>query len=514
MSKNRKKSAEGESLRPGTGGVRLGLTVFVSGALCMVLEMTGARLLAPYAGTSATVWTSVVGMTLAFLSLGNWLGGRLADRRRDALFLSLALAGAGTLLPAFFGHAMCGAVAGMSGNIYVAAAGCGILVFAFPATFFGMVLPCATKLRLERDGGTGETVGRIYALSTAGSILGTFLGGFVLISFFGSSAILRCAGFVMLALAAWTRFGKPLIPAAAAACAALFLVFGDRESVIAGQLLVETPYNSIRIIEKTDPRAGKIRMMSTSPGPGVHSAVVLDDPAGLYLPYSRLYALSSAIRPNSDRILMLGGGGYSVPKWLLSEKSGLNGEPGLIRVVELDPDMTAAARKWFELKDDPRLDIIHGDARIFLNGNREKYDLVLVDVANSHGSMPFHMATEEAFGKLRAAVAENGVLMMNLVSAVEGEKGRLFRSIWPNFRKSFRNAEIFMVNDPGHPEKIQNLMLVGSDGSLSPAGTGKRLAAERAEIRGMLERRYRGSVKEDVPPLTDDFAPVERYRPN
>ena len=154
-----------------------------------------------------------------------------------------------------------------------------------------------------------------------------------------------------------------------------------------------------------------MRILSTDPDYS-QSGMYLDDPDELYFDYTRFYALAVLARPQARDILMLGGGGGSVPKWLLSGKSGLDAADLRLTVVELDPGMSAVARRWFFLPgDDPRLRLIHADARTFLNRQREQYDILLVDVFNSCYSIPFHLGTQEAFAAMRRALRPGGVLV-------------------------------------------------------------------------------------------------------
>ena len=161
----------------------LELTVFLSGALVMVLEMVGGRVLAPHVGTSAVVWTSLIGVVLACLALGAWAGGRFADKKLSRRGLGQALAGAGLgcALTAFCHTALGAGATRAVGNLYLAAVAAALGIFALPAFFFGMITPYVIRLRIADVDTAGATVGWLYALSTAGSILGTFLGGFVLI---------------------------------------------------------------------------------------------------------------------------------------------------------------------------------------------------------------------------------------------------------------------------------------------------------------------------------------------
>lgn len=461
----------------------LEIIAFCCGALVMVLEMVGARVLAPHVGTSAVVWTSLIGVVLACLALGAWLGGRLADRHLSRRGLALILLGAslGSALAAGTHRLVGGALSAAITDIHLAAMACALGILALPALCCGMISPYIIRLRIRDVATSGATVGRLYALSTAGSIAGTFLGGFVLISFFASGTILWgvALGLLLLSLPAepsrpWGRL--------ALLCLLLLLAVWDRQCRQAdGPLMVESPYNCMVIHEGRD-RGRPVRVLSTDPGYS-QSGMYLDDPDELYFDYTRFYALAVLARPQARDILMLGGGGGSVPKWLLSGRSGLDAAGLRLTVVELDPGMTAVARHWFLLPgDDPRLRLVHADARTFLNRQREQYDLLLVDVFNSCYSIPFHLGTQEAFAAMRRALRPGGVLAMNVIAAVEGEDGRLLRAIHAGLRRHFARVEIFCVTSPRHPGQLQNLMVL----AFSQAAT----AAALRDAPG-LRRRWR-----------------------
>lgn len=488
----------------------LEIIAFCCGALVMVLEMVGARVLAPHVGTSAVVWTSLIGVVLACLAVGAWLGGRLADSHLSRRGLAFILTGAalGSALAAgthrLVGEALSAAIT----DIHLAAVACALGILALPALCCGMISPYIIRLRIRDVATSGATVGRLYALSTAGSIVGTFLGGFVLISFFASGTILWgvALGLLLLSLPAdpsrpWWRLGLLLV--------LLLLAVWDRQFRPAdGPLMVESPYNCMLIHESRD-RGRPVRILSTDPDYS-QSGMYLDDPDELYFDYTRFYALAVLARPQARDILMLGGGGGSVPKWLLSGKSGLDAAGLHLTVVELDPGMTAVARRWFFLPgDDPRLRLIHADARTFLNRRQEQYDILLVDVFNSCYSIPFHLGTQEAFAAMRRALRPGGVLAMNVIAAVEGEDGRLLRAIHAGLRRHFARVEVFCVTDPRHPGQLQNLMVLAFSDAATAAslrdGTG-----HSPEMAAMLACRYRPSLPA-AEPLRDDFAPVERF---
>ncbi|MEG2172439.1 MAG: fused MFS/spermidine synthase [Desulfovibrionaceae bacterium] len=495
-----------------------GLIVFASGALLMVLEMVGARVMAPHLGTSVIVWTSLIGVVLACLACGACIGGRLADKKLSRKTLAAILSGAGfgcgitALVHPLVGAAVSSAIP----NIYLAAVVAAVCIFALPATLFGMVSPYVIRLSLASLATSGSTVGYLYALSTAGSIVGTFLGGFVLISWFSSTQILLATGGAMLLLSLISCWQLPALRVA------LLLFFpvaawGNASYttwlVAQGTLPpVETPYNSIRIMEAHTPEKRLVRVMATDPG-YMQSGMYVDTPSALYFEYTRYYSLGTVLFPHATKVLMLGGGGYSVPKWLLAGHGGLNSQKLTVDVVELDPGMTKVARTYFALPDDPRLTVFHDDARRFVNANTQMYDLVFVDVFNSHYSVPFHVGTVEAAKAMRRAVAPHGALLMNVISAVEGPDGELFRAIYGALGEAFAEIHVFAVSDQKNLRRVQNLMIL----ALPEKNPSLRAMLEGARthlsppIQGMLATRITSPMPTGTLPLRDDFAPVERY---
>jgi spermidine synthase len=496
----------------------LACIIFMSGIMVMVLEMVGARLMAPHVGTSTIVWTSLIGVILAFLALGAWLGGRLADKKLSLQILAAILAGAGlgVALTALI-HPLLGAeIMEAAPNMYLGAVLGALLHFALPALLFGMVPPYIVRLSLAHLASSGATVGRLYALSTAGSIVGTFLGGFVLISYFSSTDILFGTAAVGGLLSLLISVRKNLLGITVLLCgtgAAFSSAAYDSWQTKQGMLpTLETPYNTIRIFEGLDENQRRVQLLQTDPGK-IQSGMYLDDPIELYAEYTRYYALGSALHPQATRVLMLGGGGYSVPKWLLAGRSGLDGAALKLDVVELDPGMTRLARTYFHLPEDPRMRIYHEDARRFLNMNTQQYDLIFVDVFNSYYSVPFQMGTKEAAQALCRALAPGGMMIMNIISSYNGENGQLFRAIHAAMALAFPELHVFAVNNPERLDRVQKIMLLAlpeKRPDLAAAFTGEAAHVSQ-RVQTMLRTRITQAVAQDCPALTDNFAPVERY---
>ena len=484
----------------------LELSVFLCGAVVMVIELTGSRVLAPYLGTSLVVWTSLIGIILASLSIGYWWGGRLADRRPEArllgrIILTSAFATAFVVLIKTF---VLGLLQTQIDGLHTAAMSATLLLFAPPSILIGMVSPFAVRLKIEDTQTSGQTAGKLYAISTIGSISGTFLAGFVLIPRLGSTNILLLMAAVLALASLLVELSHTRIKVAACAIF-LFLLFValryDKKMAAAGFVDVDTPYNRVVVLNGTEKNTGRVmRVMITGPH-GWQSAMYLDDPSELALPYSRFYRLAKYFAPDMRRLLVLGGGGFSVPKYALENYLNVH-----VDVVELDPGITALAKEYFGLRDHPLLNIIEEDARTFLNRNTEKYEVILCDIFNSNYTIPFHLTTQEAARRIKASMTPDGVVLINLLSAIKGDRGRFFRALFATYASTFPKVMAFAVDNPQDPSGWQNIIIAAFASEAEPPV----LSADR-DFAPMLANRIQTQIDQDLPPLTDDFAPVDRY---
>ena len=241
--------------------------------------------------------------------------------------------------------------------------------------------------------------------------------------------------------------------------------------------------------------------MSTGPR-AKQSAMYLDDPSALALPYTRYFRLVEHFVPGMKRMLVLGGGGFSFPKYALAHYPDVR-----VDVVELDPGVTTLAREHFELKDHPRQRIIAEDARTFLNRNRETYDAILCDTFNSHYAIPFHLTTLEAAQRMHARPrAEWG-------GSGQPDLGPEWRTR-PSFptpcslptHAVFPRVLAFAVRNPQDGTSWQNIILAAFAAPDEPL-----LADPDPDMAAMLAKRLDIPAGAGVAPLTDDYAPVDRY---
>lgn len=497
----------------------LELVSFICGASVMVMEMAGSRLLAPYLGTSIVVWTALIGVILASLSVGYWLGGKFGDKNPTASTLSKIIFGAGTfvLVAAFLQAGLLPSLTGLPLELAAVVAAC--LLFTVPSVLLGMVSPYIIQVKLalmQSKDKSGAVIGRFYALSTLGSILGTFLGGYYLISWLGTRTILYAvaATLVLAAMLAASQARKSSARAKSTASMAVILVMalGGGAWASMGQsndpakgLVRDTRYNHLEIREGyVNTYSSPMRFLITDPG-SVQSGMLLSSPTELALDYTRFYGLAWHIVPDAQKFLMLGGGGYSVPKYLLHARKDAR-----IDVVEIDPGITGAAREFFELPDDPRLTVFDEDARVFLNRRAAesepgRYDIIMGDTFTSSYNIPFHLGTVECAERIYALLEDKGVFASNIISSINGDTGQVFRSIHAAFASVFPQVHVFTVSSRGNGTAVQNLMLIAlKEPRPLPL-------AWEADIQAMLDAEWRLPIPGDTPPLTDDYGPVERY---
>ncbi len=479
----------------------LSTTVFVCGASTMILELTGSRIMAPYVGTSIYVWTNLIGVILAFLSLGYAWGGKMADRWPNERLFSLIifLAALWVALIGFLYDPVLAFIQGAIRDIRIAALAGAAILFAVPSVLLGMVLPYAVKLKVHSLDRTGAAVGDLYALSTIGSIAGTFLAGFVLLSYFGNTMVLfvlsACLVVASLTASLYRSKAKILVLAVLAVLSASSDLLAQ---VVHGKDLVDvnTPYSRVWIYDVLGQR-GLIKVMQIN---DEISSVKLSGSDELIAPYTGYYRLCGHFYPGLKNVLMLGGAGYSYPKDFLAKFPHAQ-----MDVVEIDPGVTALAKKYFGLEDDPRLTIYHEDGRTFLNRNSKTYNVVFCDVFKS-SSIPFQMTTESAARRIYNALDQEGVFIGNVISSIEGDNAQFLRAQVATLKKFFSQVYIFPVQKRANAGFVQNIIIVACKSSRTP-----KFYSRDPEIHEYLQHLWIEPIQSLELPLTDDFAPVERY---
>ena len=391
------------------------LIVFVSSACIMILELVAGRIVAPYVGVSLYTWTSIIGVVLAGISLGNYLGGWLADRWASLPFLGgLFLVAGLTSLGILSVDSLDGLLPG-GGSIVIKILILTTILFFVPSLILGTVSPVVAKLTVRDLAKTGMTVGKIYAAGTAGSILGTFVTGFFLISWFGTHTIVWSVAVLLMAMGLlfiWANRWLPLALVVLVIAGGSGLAF--QNGWLHGPCLRETNYFCIKVKEQeVDGAPVRILVLDRL----VHSHSSLDDPTKLVYGYEKMYAEVTAFQadrqPEPLRALFIGGGGYTFPRYM-----SVLYPDSVVHVIEIDPGVTEVAYDYLGIS--PEMDIVsfNQDARLFLEGEpTQTYDLIMGDAFNDF-SVPYHLTTKEFNERVRAWLDEDGLYVVNMIDGV------------------------------------------------------------------------------------------------
>ncbi len=497
-------------------GTLLRIVVFLCGAVLMALEIVGSRILAPYFGNSIFVWGSLISIVLLALTVGYYGGGRLADRWPRAVALAGLIAIPGVLiflLP--FGYpAVNRSVAATELGTRWGPLVASLVLFLLPSCFLGTVSPYAVRLQATAVARVGTTAGVLYAVSTAGSIVGTLLTAFFLIPTLGVGNIVHALGFTLVLcavalLAVERRRAWSLVLVVLLVLMGASLAWQARASArTAGVLLdQDTFYHHIQVIE-----AGEARYLDFDNLR--QSGLTIADPADLRLAYTRTMLLGLAFRPAATEVLFIGLGGGSIPNRLWRDVSALR-----IDVAEIDPAVIRVAERYFDLRQDDRLRVHAADGRLFVLRGRRTYDLAFLDAYNSD-TIPFHLTTREFYRELKRRLAPGGAVVSNIIGALAGPRSRLLRAMVKTIQAEFPQVYLLPVGLQSWSERdaIRNVIVAGSlePGRASPADLRARVAALAAEgklppFATNLIAQYTDErvTTDDVPLLTDDYAPVD-----
>lgn len=480
---------------------RLEIIVFFSGAIGMVLELVGSRVLAPFFGNSMFVWTGLIGIILGSMSYGYYLGGRLADKKADGEQLSriLFIASAFVLLTAFVKEEVLLFIVGWLGkDLRISSLASIIVLFAPASVALGCVSPFAARIRLVDSKKAGSVVGNLYALSTVGSIAGTFLAGYYLIPFMGNSSLLYFLSVSLLMLSVLSSFKLSKSKLLLFFISAIFYYLNVNMGLFKLNVLadIDSLYNRI-LVRNTYRGADSVITLSIE-NFGSQSTVNPEHPEMLVSDYTNAYRIGNLLVPGINNALMLGGAGFTFPRYFIENGLGNN-----IDVVEIDSKMVDIARKYFFLKDDPRMKIFLTDARLFVKNTNKKYDVIYFDAFSSINP-PYHLTTLEFMYQLRDLLTDRGIVMINMISSTTGKKSNFLEIEGNTLKKVFGEVDMFVIqNRPS--DQVQNLMLVVYKGNRP-----EKITSDDTYLNDLISKRiYLEDRVSDKLVLTDDYAPVD-----
>ena len=489
------------------------IVVFVSGAVLMALEIVGSRVLAPYFGSSIFVWGSLISVVMAALSIGYYWGGWMSAREPSYGKLLTLLVVPGILiffLPFIYPSVNEWIASHDFGTRLNPLIACSAL-FLLPGVFLGTISPYVIRLAATKLHTVGSTAGTLYAISTCGSIFGTLLTAFYLIPVLGVSNIIHALGITLVCLSLVVvpllRLQRISLGRAVAAVSVLLGSVNMWAPIAWAKTILQkdTFYHRIRIEE--DDEARYMYFDRT-----LQSAMTLKDPAALKLLYSRYTSIGFTFRPDAKKMLLIGLGGGSIPKKLNKEFPNME-----IDAVEIDPEVVKMAKGHFNVKEGKNLRIHAQDGRLFLSRTQTQYDIILLD-AYFTDSMPFHLATKQFFELAQRKLTPNGIIVANLISGLTGPSGKIARSFVRTQRQVFPQTYIFAARRPDHVslDTIQNVIIIATRDK------------QRVDIKEIVKRAgdldkglfpdpiqdiavayFDKLLPEDVPILTDDYAPTD-----
>lgn len=504
---------------------KLGLKVlvFVTGAVLMGLEIVGSRILAPYFGNSVFVWGSLISLFLIALSLGYYVGGRVADRRPSRALLNgiLLAVGASMFVVAAIAGPVCAELAdrGFGERTGPFLASC--ILFLLPSIGMGMASPFAIRLATHTVASVGKTAGTLYALSTLGSIAGTMLTTFVLIPSVGAGMILKglAATLVVVALATFpfATLGRAVRGAALSLLAIAACVYGipdSRASLPPGSVVkrdVDTPYHHITVIDNAVKNFRELRFDRYT-----ESKITLTPPHRSLSAYTNYFHLAFLVAPEIRRTLFIGAGGGVGPRTFHMHNPTM-----AIDVVDIDAKVLEIARTDFYLEDSPNIKTIAADGRSFVReAPASHYDAIVLDAFTIGGRIPFHLVTREFFALCRDRLTPGGAFVMNINSAVRGPSAKIFESMYKTLKGVFPQTHVFVVYSRQLPSTAStNIILVAANGDakLSRQDWLERASAYqsdsyvgRPDVESMLEDLMVVAPDvNDAAVFTDDYAPIE-----
>jgi len=450
-------------------------TVFTTGAAVLVFEVAAVRLLTPYFGSSLYVLSSVLSVILASLAIGYYFGGRMADKFPYPKFLYFLLALGGGVMVLLF--ALSQIILPFSPTIFSLISGPLVMALSFffvPALLLGVDSPYViTLINKHTDPKeSGAVVGTVFFWSTVGSILGSLLAGFYFIPYWGlTNTMLGVSLFLVLGSttaafyfnqnngdlkSSWSQ--KLNTGFLAILVFSLFIAYGIKtsttEALADADDIYHTDgfYSDIRVFDRYV-NGEKYRFLKNDTN---NSSAILPGSDMAVFPYSQPADAYTLTNPDAETYLVLGGGAFAIPRYLNQHYPDLE-----ITTVEMEPKLRQVAVDYFEYPDNhPKLIDITGDARVFLQSETKKYDIIFSDVMNSGNFIPPHLSTVEFFTAMRERLSDDGMAFINVIAALDtdSEKPTLSGSLLKTIAAVFPNLKVITIAGP-EARDIQNLIV-------------------------------------------------------
>lgn len=504
----------------------LAAITFFASAATMAVEIAAGRMIARHLGASIYSWTSVIGIVLAGLAIGNYAGGLIADRKSSRAVLSVILviaAAACAIIP--FADAFAAGWSVIWMWTWPARTAAHVAVaFLLPALSLGLIAPLVAKLGLDTGLPRGRVVGGLSAAGALGSIVGTFAAGFVLIETIGTMGVTCAASVVLVLMAIWLRPADVGLWVAAAVALSPVALVGARTGFDPSQisrlaiwrtnaasaskpiLATESAYSYLEVYSLD--RAGRSRAMKLDSL--VHSEINLDRPHDLQYEYERIFAaITNRLHPKGKPVdaITIGGGGFVFPRWLAETRPG-----GRNYVVEIDPAVTDAAIRGFDLPAELPIKNFDMDGRVFIDHPPTElqvdWDLIYVDALSGY-QVPYQLTTIEFVRGCQRWLGADGALLYEMIDIYAS--GELLGSMVKTLREVFPHVYVFAEPMESADWKLYRKPFVvagfekpfNADSLGAEYAPGYRIVSLTGADLDELVSRPRVVV------LTDEFAPVE-----
>lgn len=491
------------------GGLAFFLVFFASGAV-LVLETVSLRLVGPYVGVSLQVTSSVIGVALAAIAYGAWLGGWLADLRNPRLLLAptlvlAAIATAVTLpLVRYAGEALRGSA--VAGVLLLTA----ITVFA-PAFLLSAIPPLVVKLQLGDLHRTGQVVGRLSSIGTLGAVTATLVTGFVLVAALPSSVIMvglaSALGVAGLAIGVYVRrqetisLPDPTRTRTRSVLAVLGLAGAGLSVVAPNPCDIETAYHCASVTADPDRSTGRVLHLNSAQ----HSYVDLADPTHLEFAYIQwIGVIADLIAPPGQRIdaLHLGGGGFTMPRYITATRPGSDNV-----VFEIDGQLVELGKRSLDVRPGPDLRPMVGDARMLIGDRADATADLVVGDAFGDLAVPWHLATREMAAEIHRVTRPAGIYVQNVI---DHPPSRFIRAEVATVAATFAHVALIAPPAALAGEDGANFLIVASAAPLPLDKIAERLRVKAEEPVTMISGADLAAFVDGAPVLTDDYAPVDQ----
>jgi MFS family permease len=490
----------------------LGITALLCGAVVMVVEVVGARIISPFFGVSLFVWTSLIAVTLISLSLGYVLGGILADRKPYAsvMYLLIFVAGLAVMAIPF-----------LKGFVLVRSIGVGLragsllsatVLFAPSLLLLGCVSPYLVRLSARELRSFGRLVGIFYAISTAGSFLGTLFAGFILLAYLGVDEIMYLSGGILIVLfAVYFAFFRKTAWAFLALAIMLVPLVTAKASP---EVLMRDGGTKVEKIYHHYGYYGNLAVLDFSYGAARTREMLIDglvqtgiDTVTGLSTYGYPYYLEFlpyALHPEGSNCLVIGLGGGTVPMWY--ERRGVVAD-----VLDVNPDVPGVAAKYFGFKVSGKT--IIADARHYLETSTTTYDYLILDVFTGD-TTPGHLLTREALEAASRRLSPKGILAINLMGRL-GEEGYMTASVVATLESVYEHVDVFPTFPVGGDVDHGNIVILAYDYDF--AGYDRSVASRFVShpfVKGQVEtmfQKYEFPQDTSAMILTDNYNPIDFY---